>query len=405
MKEEKKKTVYYAGLAAAACLMYALSAGLRSVYGIMLGTIAKETGIDYATVSFVIAVGQLVFGIMQPLFGIVALKRSNAFVLVAGFLMMGVGLAAIPFCASKWMLMLFLGVVLPAGTGAVSFGIILGAIIPKLGERRGAVASGFINASSGLGSIILSPTLQQLFASVGFTVTMSFMGALCVILIPIAIWASVENKRDTQTAPSNPIAGGVGVLLKNAVCGRNYQYLMIGFFTCGFHMAIIETHLYSQIVSYQIEEAWAAIAYSVYGVAVMAGALGSGFLCSKFKMKNVLGGLYGSRTFIVLAFLLLPKTLPIVLGIAVLLGLTSAATVVPTAGLVSKEFGSQTLGTLFGFVFLCHQLGSFFSAWLGGVCLSVTGNYVVIWCASAVLCLLASVVSFRITESPQPVSK
>lgn len=194
------------------------------------------------------------------------------------------------------------------------------------------------------------------------------------------------------------IAGGIGALLKTAMCCRNYQYLMIGFFTCGFHMAIIETHFYSQIISYHIEGAWAAIAYSVYGVAVMAGALGSGFLSSKVKMKNVLGALYGSRVFIVLAFLLLPKTLPMVLCVAVLLGLTAAATVVPTAGLVGREFGSHTLGTLFGFVFLCHQLGSFFSAWLGGVCLSWTGDYAIIWSASAILSVLASAVSFRISE-------
>ncbi|MCC8167255.1 MAG: MFS transporter, partial [Planctomycetes bacterium] len=106
---------------------------------------------------------------------------------------------------------------------------------------------------------------------------------------------------------------------------------------------------------------------------------------------------------IILAFLLLPKTLPVVLGIAVLLGLTAAATVVPTAGLVGKDFGTHTLGTLFGFVFLCHQLGSFFSAWLGGVFLSPTGDYVVIWCASAVLSALAAVVSFRVSEAQKPV--
>lgn len=398
MKTNQNKTIPYFGIVAAACLMYAVSAGLRSVYGIMLGTIAEETGIAYAVVSFAIAMGQLAFGIAQPLFGVVALKKSNTFVLVLGCILMAVGLVMIPFCTTEWMLMFFLGILLPVGTGGVSFGIIMGAITPKLGEKKAATASGLVNASSGVGSIVFSPIIQTAFSSVGLKPAMLGFGLLAAILIPVAIVVSRTEKKEPKIAERMVSENKIIPLMKKAVHSRSYLFLIMGFFTCGFHMAIIETHLYSQILSYGIQDSIAAIAFSIYGFALVAGSLGSGFLCGKMQMKNVAGFLYGSRVVMVLAFLLLPKNVPMITGFAILLGLTSAATVVPTSGLVGKLFGSENLATLFGIVFLSHQLGSFFSSWLGGICLSTTGGYVLIWCADAVLCMMAAIVSFMIKE-------
>ena len=111
MKSNQNKLGLYIRIVIAACSLYAISAGLRSIYGIMLGTISEETGIAYDTVSLAIAVGQLVFGIAQPTFGVVALKKSNSFVLSLGCILIAVGLVMIPFCTADWMLLLFLGII------------------------------------------------------------------------------------------------------------------------------------------------------------------------------------------------------------------------------------------------------------------------------------------------------
>lgn len=164
-------------------------------------------------------------------------------------------------------------------------------------------------------------------------------------------------------------------------------------------MAIIETHLYSQILSYEIPDSIAALAFSVYGFASIAGSLTSGFLSNRLPMKYVVGTLYGSRVVWVLAFLLLPKTTPVVFAYLIVLGLTGGSTVTPTSGLVRRFFGSQNLATLFGIVFVSHQCGSFFSAWLGGKCVEMTGSYTLIWLAGAVLSFIAMMVSYQIQES------
>lgn len=375
--------------------MYAVSAGLRSVYGIMLNTISSDTGIAYAAVSFAIAIGQLVFGIAQPVFGIVAIKKSNKFVLVLGSLFMAVGLIAIPFCKSEWMLLLFLGVILPIGTGAISFGMIMGAITPKLGEEKAASASGFVNASSGIGSIVFSPIIQSAFSTVGLIVTMFGISIIYLLLIPISVFVSGKNEASSNSAQGN---GQILTMLKEAFRDKSFIFLMIGFFTCGFHMAIIETHLFSQILSYGISEKVAALSFSVYGIASIIGSLLSGFLCMKIPMKYVVGTLYGNRVIWVVLFLLLPKSVVSVMIFCICLDLTGAATVTPTSGLVGKLFGSTNLPTLFGIVFVSHQVGSFLSAWLGGKCFEATGNYMIIWIIAAILSAFAMVASYKIKE-------
>lgn len=264
-------------VAAAACLIYGIASGIRANYGIMLNAIMESSDLPYDTVSFVLAVAQLMVGVMQPAAGILAFRKSNAFVLCGGAVMMVVGLICIPFCHSALSLLLFLGVILACGTGAIAFAIIMGAVTPVLGEKAAAVVSGFISASSGLGGTILSPLMQFLIDAVGLR--------------------------------------------------------------------------------------------------AMLGCILTGFLDTVFDNKRVLGSVYASRVLIILSLLLLSKTPAFVYITAFLFGLSGNATVPPTSGLLTKLFGSKKLATLYGMAFLVHQVGMFFSSWLGGVFAAATGSF------------------------------
>lgn len=382
-------------LTLSACLIYGVSGGIRANYGILLGPISQNSGVDYAAVSFVLAVAQLSFGIMQPVFGVLAMKRSSRFVLRWGAFLMAAGILLLPFCKSPWALLLVLGLALPAGTAALSFGIVMGALTPKLPRQVVPAASGIVTASCGVGSTVFSPVIQALAAVSGLLGTMAFLSVPSLLLLPVSLFlchpteiaGPKVRKEKTEGLPS---------LVKEAAKSRDYRFLLAGFFTCGFHMAIIETHLYTQITTYGFPEQAAAYAFSAYGIATLAGCIISGGLCGRFPMKNVLGGLYASRVAMVLAFLILPKSLGTVYGFAILLGLTGNATVPPTSGLTERLFGAAKLAALFGVVFFSHQIGSFLSAWLGGVCLSATGGYTAIWLADAGFSAIAAAISWRI---------
>lgn len=393
---KQNKKLQLIAVTAAACLFYGVNAGVRANYGIMLNAISQNSGVPYAGVSFIIAIAQLMYGIMQPVAGVAALKRSNAFVLCVGAIVLGSGLLLTPLCHSYYPLMGTLGIIVGSGTGILCFGIIMGAVTPVLGEEKAAFASGFISASAGLGATIMAPLVNALVSIGGLGFMMRVVCVPAFLLVPVSLWLGRKGTEAAAKKQENDPAVPLAQLLNTALHNRSYVFLMIGFFTCGFHMAIIETHLFTQYTSFGIPEAVVASAFSFYGIITMLGSICSGTLITRFPMQNVLGTIYGSRTLIDAALLILPGSRFSMFLTAGLLGLTGASTVPPTSGLTGRLYGSKNLATLFGIVFLAHQLGSFFSSWIGGLLVARTGSYAPIWCADIALAALASTVSFMV---------
>ena len=397
--ERSQKKLTAPLLIVAACLLYMVSGGIRCNFGIMVQALAERTGLSYADVSFAAAVGQLMYGVTQPLFGILALKRSNGFVLILGILLMAVGLILTPLASSVAALTVTVGLLFFSGTGAVCFGIIMGTISPVLGEKRAAAASGILNASSSIGVSLLSPVMQAIQASWGVGRLLLALGVPVLVLLPVSLWivriagrAEGDKKHETTFSAWEQ--------LKAAVADPDYRRLMIGFGTCGFHMCIIQTHIFAQIVSYGIPESTASLAYTVFGLTGMLGSVLCGLLCQRLPLRTVLGSLYGIRAVMVAIFLfLMPKTVVSVLVLIIVLGLTGDATVTPTSEIVSRRFGPASLGFLFGMTFVCHQIGGFLSSWLGGVLISTQGNYNTIWMVDVVLCAVAALASYRIRRN------
>lgn len=410
-------------LTLSACLIYAVTAGIRGNYGILLGPLSESTGIGYSSISFVLAIAQLTFGAMQPFFGIMTMKKSNLFVLRSGILLIVCGLCLLPMCNSVPLLLAVLGIMIPSGTAALSYGIIMGTITPLLPSKTVSTVSGIVSASSGIGSTVFSPILQIVSAAAGLIGATCFLGVPALLLLPVTLYIgqlsakqanshittssgdapatdSTALSADDSGATANSNSPSLTAMFRDAVKNRDYIRILMGFFTCGFHMAIIETHLYTQITTYGFSGQTAALAFSIYGIATMVGSVSSGMMCSRFPMKNVLGSLYASRIVWILSFLLLPKNLATVFLFAICLGLTGGATVPPTSGITGHLFGAKKLSTLFGIAFFCHQIGSFFSAWFGGICVSATGGYTLIWLADALLCVMAATVSYRIKDLP-----
>lgn len=396
MDRQKKNAALPLLLIVAGCALYMVSGGIRSNFGIIVQALADRTGISYADVSFAVAVGQLMYGVTQPVFGIVAMKKSNGFVLVLGTLMMAAGLLLTTLARSAAMLVVTVGLLFFTGTGAVCFGTIMGAISPVLGERRASAASGILNASSGIGGSLLSPLMQALQASLGVGKLLVILSVPVLVLLPICLWVA---RVSSNAAPFQGNQGQIDVIgrLRQALADPDYRRLMIGFGTCGFHMCIIQTHIFSQIVSYGIAERTASLTYTVFGLTTMAGSVLCGFLCQRLAFKNVLGSLYGIRAVLVAMFmLLLPKTVFTVFLFIVILGMTGDATVTPTSEIVSRRFGPESLGFLFGITFVGHQIGGFLSSWLGGIFITRSGNYQAIWMFDIALCAIASVASYGI---------
>lgn len=294
-------------LAFAGCCLYAMNSGIRDNYGILVNPVLDNSGISFASMGLVLAVGQLVFGLVQPLFGILAAKRGNTCVLLAGICLMMAGMALFPHCRSTHSLLLSMGVILPAGTGALSFGVIMGAITQKIPSKSVTTISGLVSASNGIGVTILAPIVISLIQSVGLPRAMLVLCIPAALMIPLALLLGRKGEGFSEAGaalPTLPETDGASVatLFKTAFRDRMYICLMAGFFTCGFHMALITNHLPPEILSHGFSSEAAAYAFSVYGITTIAGSVISGTLCGRFKMKNVLGFFYGMRPITILFF-------------------------------------------------------------------------------------------------------
>lgn len=314
-------------MTAGASFLYMVNSGIRANFGILLSSLVESTGLALSSVSFVLAVGQFSFGVTQPLFGVVANRRGNRFALIAGSLFTLAGVLLLPLCRSRLSLMAVLGILLPGGLGAVSFGVILGAVSPRIPPRQRTTVSGIVNASCGIGNTLLTPILSAAIGAGGLALGMNVLSVFCVLSLPIVLM--ICGKEPRRRIRENNASGTDAVSLTGALRSRDYLFIVIGFFTCGFHMALITNHLATQIVSYGFSFDQSARAFSLYGVATILGALSSGMLCAKYRMKDVLGALYGLRVIAVLLFLVLPKTMPVICAFVILLGATGSSTVTP----------------------------------------------------------------------------
>lgn len=382
-------------LVAAATFIYMMNGGIRANFGIMLSAIAKNAALSYASVSFVLAVGQLCFGITQPVFGVLANRKGSRFSLLTGTLLTVLSTALLPLCTSQWSLLLMLGILLPGGLGAISYGILIGTITPGIPQRRRALANGVVNSSNGLGNTILTPILSTAIAAGGLARGTGVLTVLTALMLPVILWlCRGEGPAEAPVKSSETLSAGE--LVRMGAASRDYCFIVIGFFTCGFHMAIISNHLATQICSYGYSYAQSSYAFSLYGIATIAGALGSGSICNRLRQKNLLGALYGARAVITVVFFLLPKTMVVICLYIMLLGATGASTISPVSGICQRLFGVRGMTIFFSFAFFVHQIGGFLSAWLGGICYEQFGSYTLVWTVDICLCALAALVSFLI---------
>ena len=378
-----------------ACMLYGTGAGLRGNIGILLNPLADSTGLTYSQVSICIAVLQLLFGVCQPFLGMLATRTSNRFVLNLAVVFFLLSLLGMSVANSFPMLMLSLGIFMGIGTGAIAFGLVLTSAMRFVGEDRAMLISGMLNAAAGLCGFVLAPAMQSLLSSVGLVPTLYWLCLLIALLIPFVLLVTSRDK--ASVAASGNANNRKAMPLRQAFKNRTYFYLMGGFWTCGFHMVIIESHLFNEYVGDGIEANAASWAFSIYAVATIVGALLSGWLSSVMDKGLLLGFYYAFRAVWVLAFLfVMPHNLLFAVIFSIGLGMTGDATVSPTAGLLNSQFKLKDVATLMGFLFLGHQVGGFLSAWLGGVLLETTGGYTAVWLIDVVLCITASISSYRI---------
>jgi predicted MFS family arabinose efflux permease len=381
-------------LLAAALLM--ITMGARQSMGLFVSPINTSTGLGIVAISFALAVGQFVWGLAQPIAGAYADKYGTGRVLAVGILLMALGTALTPFMTSALGLTIIMGLVTAAGAGAGSFSVLIGAAAQRVPAEHRGTASGVINAGGSFGQFVFAPLLQKLIQTFGWMNAMFTLALLTLAALPMA-----RALRKPPAAPgTKPVQdGGLKLAVRTALADRSYLLLHAGFFTCGFHIAFLVTHLPGEVALCGLPPSVASWSLAIIGLANIAGSLTAGFWVNRYRSKYILFWMYLSRALLILAYLAAPKTAMTFYLFAIGLGFTWLATVPPTAGVVGKLFGTRYLATLFGLTLLSHQIGAFFGAWLGGLAVDRQGSYLWMWYADALLALAAALCNLPIREA------
>jgi predicted MFS family arabinose efflux permease len=399
-----RRQLYTLVFAASAILL--ITMGVRQTSGLFLIPITQSSGVTVVAMSFALAVGQLMWGATQPIFGAIADKYGAVKVIIAGAILLALGNALTPFAASDMGLIATMGVLSAAGAGAGSFSILIGIAAQRLPPEKRSFAAGVINAGGSIGQSVFAPLVQLIIGAAGWASAMFATAFAALLTIPLVL--PLRRPAVSSAASLAPVPHlTLGEQLRVAMRDPSYLCLHAGFFTCGFHIAFLVTHLPNDLRLCGLPANVAPLSLMLIGLFNVAGSLAAGWLGQRYRMKYLLALIYASRALIVAIYVVMPKTALNVYMFAGALGFTWLATVPPTSGLVGKLFGTRYLATLFGLTLLSHQIGGFLGAWLGGVALAQTGNYEWIWYADITLALLAAAANLPIREArltAQPVT-
>ncbi len=395
-KTLKTPALWLITLSAAGVLMVTM--GARQSLGLFLAPLNTSTGLGIASISLAMAVGQFMWGLVQPIAGAFADRYGPGRVLVAGLITLSLGSAITPFMDSTWGLIFSLGLLSAAGSGAGSFSVLIGAVSNRLPPETRGAASGVINAGGSFGQFIFAPILQKLIQVIGWMGAMWTLAAITLAALPLV--RIVAKPHDHGHAGHASQHGGLWQSLIEAFKDRSYLLLHAGFFTCGFHIAFLVTHLPGEVNLCGLPPSVASWSLAIIGAANILGSLYAGACVARYRSKYILFWMYGSRAVMIALYLMSPRTDLTFYLFAAGLGFTWLATVPPTASIVGKLFGVRYLGTLFGMTLLSHQIGGFLGAWLGGLSITRFGDYSWMWYADIALATLAALVNLPIREAP-----
>jgi MFS family permease len=393
---ENTKEQYWEFITLAAAAMLMVTMGARQSLGLFVAPLNASTGLGLVTISLAMAVNQFVWGAVQPFTGALADRHGAGRVLVAGLLIFALASALTPEVTTSLGLVLTVGILSAVGSGAVSFSVLIGAVSRHVSVRHRGTAAGVINAGSSFGQFVFAPLLQTLISVFGWMGAMWSLAAITLATLPLA--GVMRGLRTPSVATVGASGGGPWTAVKDALADRSYLLLHAGFFTCGFHIAFLVTHLPGEVDLCGLPASVASWSLAIIGLANILGSLAAGWCVNRYQSKYVLFWMYGSRALLVLLYIAAPKTVWTFYLFAAGLGFTWLATVPPTAGVIGKLFGTRFLATLFGLTLLSHQTGGFFGAWLGGIAMTRSGNYLWMWYADALLAAVAAFCNLPIRE-------
>ena len=372
----------------AGCLIIIVTFGIRGSFGVFQIPIENEFQWLRVEFSLAIAIQNLGWGIGAPIFGALGEKFGDKKMIIVGALCYVSGLVVSTFAQSP-LTHQFLELLIGFGIAGTGMGMILAVVGRASSEKNRSMALGIVTAAGSVGQMVGAPLAQILVDSYGWK-QVFIIFALSIIIVMFAVPLLKETKISTK----KEIEVSLKKVLGNAFKDPNFSMIFLGFFACGYQLAFVSAHFPALVtemcsiispssllhyIGISTTSSLGALAIAIIGFSNIFGTIYAGWLGQRFPKKYLLAIVYTLRTLIGLIFIILPITPTSVVLFSFFMGSLWLATVPLTSGLIAHIYGLRYMGTLYGLVFLSHQLGSFLGVWMGGKLYDATGDYTLVW--------------------------
>lgn len=391
--DQKRKTYVIIGCALA---IVAIAVGIQQTFGLFMLPISQELGWGRGVLSLALATQALMIGLATPFVAAIADKWGAPRVMAAGGLLYGVGIILMSQSTTPAAMILSAGFLVGIAASTCGMPLVLSVVGRNVSAEKRSMWLGTVTACGTLGQFLVVPFSQRMIGGFGWVTALIALAFVAGMIIPLAL-AILRAGHGRSEAPSTQ---KLGEALLEARSHSGYVMLVVGFFVCGFQTRFIAAHLPAYLGDLDMTAELAATALVVIAVFNGIGSWGFGFLGGHYRKKYLLCWLYGLRSVVIYLFLTTPASPTTVMIFSATIGLLWLGTVPLTSGIVAQIFGTRYMATLFGIVFLSHQVGSFLGVWLGGRVFDATGSYQVVWWISIGLGLAAVAVHAAINDTP-----
>ena len=382
----------------AASAVILVSMGLRQTFGLFFN--AFEEGLNCTRTEFGLAIGlqMLFWGLFAPIFGILADKFGGSKTVFIGFIIFGLGIYMLYSGPNTGIFFqISLGVLVGTALGATAMSVPVSEVGKHFSNEKRTIATGIVTAAASIGYFLAPLFTQYTLGTVGWEQTLKYFmyfilfGLIASLFIlpkkaePIVKFEKKQNFADA---------------IKEAFSHKGYVLLLAGFFVCGFQITLVGTHIPGYMQDRGLGGWTATIILSLIGLFNIIGTLGMGYLGTKYSKKILLSILYFLRAVVLSIFIFSPPSFYMSVFFGVTFGLLWLSTVPPTNGIVAQIFGTKYLSTLFGIVFLSHQIGAFAGSFLGGYFYDLYLSYDYAWYIAIALSIFATLIHLPIDEKP-----
>lgn len=390
-------------------LILLINFALRASFGVFQIPIAQDFGWPRAEFSLAIAIQNLAWGIGQPIFGAMAERWGDRWAIIVGAILYSSGLILTAFATTPASIQL-LEIIVGFGIAGTGFGVILAVVGRAASDDNRSLALGIATAAGSAGQVFGAPLAEGLLAFYPWQSVFIIFG---VIVLSTMLFLPMLG--DGRPATPSQLEDSMGTVLRRAFRDPSFMMIFAGFFSCGYQLGFITAHFPAMItemcgpidpagmlagLGITTTSALGAIAISLIGLANIGGAILAGYLGKRYTKKYLLAGIYTLRTIAAAAFILTPMTPATVVVFSLVMGGLWLATVPLTSGLVAYIYGLRYMGTLYGFVFLSHQLGSFMGVWLGGKLYDASGDYFLVWWIGVGIGAFSALIHLPVREAP-----